>query len=285
MNGRISSWMFGLALLVLTAACGGGGGGGGATGGVLPKDPAIASFTATPSRVSKGDKVELSAIFSGDHQASVDNGVGVIKSGTPVSAAVTEDTTFTLSVIGLDGATATAKAVVTVSAAPTGQLTPAATQVPYGGRTDITPVFSGATGVVDQGIGSVTSGVPFTTGPIAVPTTFTLTLTAPGGATATATATITPGIVTVQPPSPVPANGITVGHSMTFVAVALGATDQSVTWTASAGSMDPATGKWTAPLVPGTCTITATSVANPAISASITVTVFAAPIIRYFVVG
>jgi hypothetical protein len=63
----------------------------------------------------------------------------------------------------------------------------------------LTATFSNGSGTVDQGVGPVTSGVPFTTGPMMTATTFTLTVT---GAGAPATASVTVGVVI--PPSMVP---------------------------------------------------------------------------------
>lgn len=61
------------------------------------------------------------------------------------------------------------------------------------------------------------------------------------------------------------------GATQTFTATVMGAADVSVTWSATAGTIDA--GMFTAPDVAGSVTVTATSVADPSVSASATVTV------------
>ena len=60
------------------------------------------------------------------------------------------------------------------------------TVVSSGGIATLIAVFSGGTGTVDQGIGSVTSGSGTSTGPISTPTTYTLTVTNAFGDSTTA---------------------------------------------------------------------------------------------------
>ncbi|HEY6008962.1 MAG TPA: hypothetical protein VIU40_11615 [Geobacteraceae bacterium] len=76
--------------------------------------------------------------------------------------------------------------------------------------------------------------------------------------------TVFPTAVTVAP-----------GGSVSFTAFIAGVNDQSVIWSvpASDGSTITATGGYTAPTVPGTYQVKATSAANPAKSGSATVTV------------
>lgn len=62
------------------------------------------------------------------------------------------------------------------------------------------------------------------------------------------------------------------GATQTFSATVLGASDTSVTWSASAGIIDAA-GNFTAPAEAGAVTITATSVADPSVTGTATVTV------------
>lgn len=62
------------------------------------------------------------------------------------------------------------------------------------------------------------------------------------------------------------------GGTLQFSAAVGGAANQSVTWSAAAGSID-ATGKFTAPSANGPVTITATSVADPTVQTSVTVIV------------
>ena len=67
-------------------------------------------------------------------------------------------------------------------------------------------------------------------------------------------------------------NPVATGDTQVYVASVSGASNQAVTWTASAGTISP-TGSFTAPEAVGPVTITATSVADPAKSKQITVNV------------
>jgi hypothetical protein len=82
-----------------------------------------------------------------------------------------------------------------------------------------------------------------------------------------------PVTVTLTPASPtVPAGG-----TLTFVATVTGAADTSVVWAVpgtGCGTISDA-GHYLAPMVPGACSVTATSVADPARSATAQVTVTA----------
>lgn len=62
------------------------------------------------------------------------------------------------------------------------------------------------------------------------------------------------------------------GETLQFVAAVQNAEDETVTWTASAGSISQ-TGLFTAPNTPGTVTVTASLVSDPTVQDSVTVTV------------
>ncbi len=64
---------------------------------------------------------------------------------------------------------------------------------------------------------------------------------------------------------------LTIGQSQTFTSAVDGSADQSVTWSASGGTVD--NGVYRAPLTPGTYTVTAASAVDPAQSATATVQV------------
>ncbi|MFN8010701.1 MAG: hypothetical protein U0P81_04785 [Holophagaceae bacterium] len=78
--------------------------------------------------------------------------------------------------------------------------------------------------------------------------------------------------VTVSPASP----SLQTGASLAFTASVANTSNPAVTWSASAGAITPA-GLFTAPATPGTCTVRATSVADPRRSGEAVVTVTAAP--------
>src|SRR5512140_2116179 len=80
------------------------------------------------------------------------------------------------------------------------------------------------------------------------------------------TKTVSVGIAPKNP-------NLQVGTALQFVASVSGTTDKTVTWSATGcGSISP-TGLFTAPAIPGTCTVVATSHADPTKSAQATVTV------------
>lgn len=128
------------------------------------------------------------------------------KDGNPISGATTDTYTkagLTLADAGsydvvltstLNGTTASqtsATAALQVVAAPVITSFTADPQWTTLGRSStLTAVFSGGVGTVDRGIGSVASGQSKSTGPLGVPTTYTLTVVNAAGDSATATATV-----------------------------------------------------------------------------------------------
>lgn len=79
----------------------------------------------------------------------------------------------------------------TTTAAPSiTSFTAASSTIPAGGATTLTAVFADGTGIVNNGVGTVTSGVAVSVNP-AVTTTYTLTVTNSVGATATASNMVT----------------------------------------------------------------------------------------------
>ncbi len=98
-------------------------------------------------------------------------------------------------------ATQTASAVVNVIALPTIQsFTAASNPIGSGSRALLTPVFTGGTGFIDQGVGSVTSNTTVATGALTSTTTFTLSVTNNAGATAQLPLTVSTTQVTVLDP-------------------------------------------------------------------------------------
>lgn len=81
-----------VVLLVALAGCGGG-------GSSSPAKPAISTFTATQASIVVGDTASLTACFT-NGTGSVDQGVGAVVSGTPVTIHPLVDTTYTLTVTG-----------------------------------------------------------------------------------------------------------------------------------------------------------------------------------------
>ncbi len=270
---RLSFPASGLALvaalggLLLLFACG---------GTPAPARPGITSFAPAATSITVGTSTTLTAVFS-DGVGAIDQNVGTVTSGVPVRVAPVVDTTYTLTVTNSAGFSAATTTRVTLVAAPVATSL-WATMNPelYGGSTTITPTFSAGTGSVDQGIGAVTNGVPFSSGPITATKTFTLTVTNSLGTTATKTLTLTPvgvSLGSILPSTPT----VTVATSRTFSVLASGGATNTVTWSATGGTITSG-GVWTAPASPGTVTITATSADDTTARTSTTVTVVAAPV-------
>ena len=253
--------------LLLLVACG---------GTPAPPPPLIANFTATRSPITAGTSTTLVATFT-NGAGTIDQDVGAVASGAPVSVTPVADTTYILTVINTAGMVAKSSTRVTLVPAPVATSL-WATMNPelYGGSTTITPTFSAGTGSVDQGVGVVTNGVPFSSGPITAAKTFTLTVTNSLGTTATKSLTLTPvgvSLGAISPGSPT----VTTGTTKTFSVLVSGGATNTVTWSATAGTITSG-GVWTAPATVGTATITATSSDDPSAKTTTTVTTVAAPV-------
>ena len=137
------------------------------------------------------------------------------------------------------------------------------------GTTDTRITWSATCGAISGSGSTITYTAPNTVGTCVI----TATSVVDEAAWGEATVTVVPGVsVLLQPSSmTLPVNG-----SGSFTAEVTGATDTSVTWSASCGSVSGSgsTITYTAPNTAGTCTITATSVADGNASASADVTVF-----------
>jgi hypothetical protein len=81
---------------------------------VVAAAPVITSFTAGANTITAGGSTTLMAVFSGG-TGSVNNGVGVVTSGTPVTVIPAATTTYTLTVQNGAGSSTTASATVSVT--------------------------------------------------------------------------------------------------------------------------------------------------------------------------
>ena len=165
-----------------------------------PNEPAITSFTASPTAVTAGATIALTGVFA--------RGTGVITpgnipatSGTAVSVTPTQTTTYILTVTSAFGDTAVRTATVTVnSAAPAiTSFTASPATITAGGAASLTGVFTGGTGMITPGNITATSGQQVSVTPTDT-TTYTLTVTNTAGTTVTKTAVVTVNPVT--PPMP-----------------------------------------------------------------------------------
>jgi hypothetical protein len=263
-----------MAGLGLTLACGG-------------KDhaspPAIASFVAAKTPITTGASTTLTGTFS-NGLGSINNGVGAVTSGTAVTVSPAASTTFTLTVTNPDGVAVTATAPIEVVAAPViSNFIALSPTIVTGEGSDLQWTITGATTVTLSGIGVVTGMTTTTVHPSAT-TTYTLTATNAAGTSVTADATVTvntatSGTVTLNTTAARMDPGPAV--SRVFAAVVTGFDDPSLIWTTSSADtglitvLNADTISYTPPATGGVVTLTATSVANPAVSASVAITVTA----------
>jgi Bacterial Ig-like domain (group 3) len=150
----------------------------------------ITSFGASPTSITAGGSSQLTAVFSGG-TGSIDNGGGAATSGSPITITPSTTTTYTLTVDNGSGGKVTSTATVTVVAVPViTSFVASPSSVTAGSGAQLTAVFSGGTGSVDNGVGPVTSGSGVKVTPSAT-TTYTLTVDNGSGGKVTAPATVT----------------------------------------------------------------------------------------------
>ena len=148
-----------------------------------------------------------------------------------------------------------------------------------GGSATLRWTFVDGVGVIDNSVGSVTSGQSVVvTGNWNGTRTYTLTVTntPTDFVTDTVTVEVTPVVMGIVTPADVTR---TVNATQTFAfSGSTGGATNGYTWSATAGTINPSTGAWVAPATPGTVTITATSADDASKTASTHVTVVAAPV-------
>ena len=179
---------------------------------VLPASPRaiIDSFVLSNSLLAiyVGQQPRLVAVFQ-NGTGSVDQGVGLVQSGIEFSAPavpIAGPVTFTLTVAGVNGVTVSKSLVVNVQPLIPGNLTAALTTVhsgyvTYSHATTVVPVFSGGSGVMDNGIGPVTSGRSVTITPSGTaPLIYTLTVTPDAGVSGSP---VTATVLVIPVPGPV----------------------------------------------------------------------------------
>jgi hypothetical protein len=198
---------------------------------------------------------------------------------TSATAAGQSGTVFTVVVTNAGGSTTSGPATLTVMgpAAPLAKsIVPSNATPPYDATVMLVPTFSGGTATIgSNGVGSsditanAVSGTSYPTGALTAGKTYTLTVTDAKGNVVSTTCVVTPSVVALTPITP--ANTTHAPGAMTFSSTATGGLTNDVKWTASAGTF---TGNlWISPNTVGTYTITATSVDNPAVSVTTTVTI------------
>jgi hypothetical protein len=202
---------------------------------------------------------------------------------TPAAVLANNNSQYTVIVTNVAGsATSTIATLTVTNSIPVASfLTCSSLTPPYNTSVNLIPSFSGGTGVIGStGVGSLditgsaVSGSSYPTPLITSAKTYTLTVTGTGGATAFTTCTAVPSVVTISPITP--ANETIAPGNQTFSATVSGGATDHITWTATGGTF--VGNVWTSPNTAGTYTITATSVDEPSIFTTTTVTV-SAPVI------
>jgi hypothetical protein len=202
---------------------------------------------------------------------------------TPATVLANNNSSYTVIVSNIAGSATSTAAILTVTnSIPVASfLTCSSLTPPYNSSINLIPSFSGGTGVIGStGVsssditGSAVSGSSYPTPLITSAKTYTLTVTGTGGATAFTTCTAVPSVVTIS--AITPAKDTIAPGNQTFSATVSGGATDHITWTATAGTF--AANVWTSPNIAGTYTITATSVDDPSIFTTTTITV-SAPVI------
>jgi Immunoglobulin I-set domain len=202
---------------------------------------------------------------------------------TPPTVAGDSGSVFTVTATNSVGSVSSGPATLTVQLPPplAKSLVPSSATPPYYSSVMLLPTFSGGTAVIgSSGVGSsdittsAVSGSLYPTPLLIAPTTYTLTVTDSKGNVVSTTCLVTPGTVSITPISP--ANQTLAPGQIPFAATATGGATNELTWSATGGTF---TGNvWSAPTTPGTYTITATSVDEPSVSVTTTMTI-SAPVI------
>jgi len=236
--------------------------------------PVIKTFTAAKAAITYGSSTTLNATFTGG-TATIDNGVGSVTSGKATTINPAATTTYTLTITNALGVMATQSLTVTVDADPAiASFMASQPTITKGSSTTLTGVFSGGTGSINQGVGSVTSNSAAMVSPT-VSTTYTLTVTNPLAAKATRTVSVTVVAVPVLKTFTAAEASITYGNSTTLTAKFTGGTasiDNGV------GSVTSGQAVMVSPVVTTTYTLTLTNAAGTSIVQSLTVTVAAVPV-------
>lgn len=203
---------------------------------------------------------------------------------TPPTVAGDTGSLFTITVTDSAGSVTSLPATLNVQVPPllAGSLVSSSATPPYNSSVFLVPTFSGGTAVIGStGVGSsditnsAVSGGSYPTPLLTSPTTFTLTVTDSKGNVVSTTCLVTPGAVSISSISP--GNQTLAPGQIPFSATATGGATNNLTWTATGGTF---TGNvWTAPTTAGTYTITATSVDQPSVSVTTTITI-SAPVIN-----
>ncbi len=268
--------MISLLVVILMGAfasggCGGSGGGGGSTSGAVSVKITPSTLTLAP-----GGKQTFQATVTGSSNTAVQwgcSGGTIDQTGNYTAPNASGTFVYRISATSVADSNVKAEATVNVTNAASISITPTAINLLKGGTTQFTAKITGTTdtavtwkasaGTIDQ-TGFYTA--PSTAGTI----TITASISAQPTVTATASVTVSDVVVHISPPTPSVATNQTVQFSATID----GQTSQSVTWSATGGTID-SSGLYRAGETTGTFSVTATSVTSPSYSATVSVNITA----------
>ncbi len=252
--------------------------------------PPTATLSATDTSITNGQSTTLSWTATNANSARIDPDVGAVfpASGGSKQVSPTADTTYTLTITGVDGATATASVRITVVDAPAVSsftATPSTITVSQSSTLAWTATGDAITAEIDQSVGAVTpatAGSQSVTPSAAGSVVYTLTVTDNNNAQATAELTIAVAAAPAVSSFTATPSTITAGQSSTLAWTAAGGTpaapitaeiDQGV------GTVTPATSGSVSvsPTEDTTYTLTVTDVNNAVDTATVTVTVTPGP--------
>ncbi len=203
----------------------------------VPK-PSI-SLVAAKNPITLGSSTTLTATWPSSNvtspSGSIDQGIGTVQSGVPVTITPTATTTYTFTYSDTIGKLFASVTVVVVGTPAITSFTAQQPIVTAGTSTMLTAVFTGGTGTIDHGVGAVTSGVPVSTGVLNANTTFTLTDTSPAGVPITSTVTVQVVAAVTTPVITAPAT-VSAGATGLTASVPVQAGD-SYAWTISGGTI------------------------------------------------
>gem|GEM_PF-375965 len=195
---------------------------------------------------------------------------------TGIYTAPSRSGTYTISATSVEDVTRSGTAKVVVSSGIVVDIAPSVWTMATGGTYIFTAQVTGTSGsknVTWSVVGGSANGIITSEGVYtapATPGTYTITATSVEDSAKSGTATITvifAGVFINDPQ-----RGLLTGETATFRASVVGLGNDAVTWTATGGGkIDSGTGIYTAPDVAANVTITATSVEDPSISASVSV--------------
>src|ERR1700678_849613 len=274
-----------VSVALLLALLGGVWGCNGGFEGAKPQPPLIISQPVSVT-VTAGQTATFNVTATGTGPLTYQwyvNGVAIpgATSSTYTSAPTTASqngSVYTVTVSNPFGSVTSNPATLTVQVIPpvAGSLVPSNATPPYDSTVMLIPTFSGGTAVIGStGVGSsditasATNGGSYPTPALTSAKTYTLTVTSSQGTVVSTICVVTPTPVKITPI--VPANQTTAPGQLTFTATASGGLTNGLTWTASAGTFSG--NVWTSPTLPGTYTITATSVDEPSVSVTPTSTI------------